>query len=150
MDSPGRSRPGHARRGHGMSPGHQATTSARSGAPAWIAEGRPTGLARLRDPRFLLSSARRAGRSSLMLARMPAAAAGMLPGFLIVGGQRCGTTSMTRALSEHPAIFGAAMHLEVHYFDGAYNRGLAWYRSHFPLRASARLATRAAGRARWP
>jgi hypothetical protein len=69
----------------------------------------------------------------------------MLPGFLIVGGQRCGTTSMTRALSEHPAVFGAAMHLEVHYFDGAYDRGLAWYRSHFPLRASARLATRAAG-----
>jgi hypothetical protein len=60
-----------------MSPGHQATTSARSGAPAGIAEIRPTGLARLRDPRFLLSSARRAGRSSLM----PAAAAGMLPGW---------------------------------------------------------------------
>jgi len=124
-----------------MSPGHQATTS----APAGIAEVRRTGLARLRDPGFLLSSARRAGRSSLMLARMPAAAAGMLPGFLIVGGQRCGTTSMTRALREHPSVFGAAMHLEVHYFDGAYDRGLAWYRSHFPLRASARLATRAAG-----
>jgi predicted acetyltransferase len=65
-----------------------------------------------------------------MLARMPAAAAGMLPGFLIVDGQRCGTTSMTRALREHPSVSGAAMHLEVHYFGGAYDRGLAWYRSH--------------------
>jgi hypothetical protein len=127
-----------------MSPGHQATAGARSGAPDGITEVRPTGLVRLRDPRFLLSSARRAGRLSLLLARMPAAGAGMLPGFLIVGGQRCGTTSMTRALSEHPAVF-AALRREVHYFDGAYDRGIAWYRSHFPLRAFARLATWSAG-----
>jgi hypothetical protein len=78
---------------------------------------------------------------------MPAGGARMLPDFLIVGGQRCGTTSMTRALSRHPAVFGAALDLEVHYFDQEYDRGLAWYRSHFPLRAHARLAARAAGAA---
>jgi hypothetical protein len=32
----------------------------------------------------------------------------------------------------------------VHYFDGQYDRGLAWYRCHFPARARARLAARAA------
>ncbi len=69
----------------------------------------------------------------------------MQPGFLIVGAQRCGTTSMTRALSEHPAVFSAALRLEVHYFDSGYDRGLAWYRSHFPLRARAWLTARAAG-----
>jgi hypothetical protein len=115
--------------------------------PGVITTVRPAGLGRLRDPRFLLLSARRAGRSSLMAARMPVGGAGMLPGFLIVGGQRCGTTSMTRALSHHPAVFGAALQLEVHYFDQGYDRGLTWYRSHFPLRAHARLAARTAGAA---
>ena len=130
-----------------MSSSRQAAVGSRSGGLASSTKVGPTRLVRLRDPRFLLSSARRAGRTSLVAARMPANAAGMLPGLLIVGGQRCGTTSMTRVLSQHPALFNAAMHLEVHYFDSAYGRGLAWYRSHFPLRASARLAARAAGAA---
>jgi Sulfotransferase domain len=104
-------------------------------------------LACLRDPRFLLFSAKRAGRSSLVTVRMLTRGARMLPGFLIVGGQRCGTTSMARALSQHPAMFSTALHQEVHYFDQGYGRGLAWYRSHFPLRARAQLAARAAGAA---
>ncbi len=61
----------------------------------------------------------------------------MLPGFLIVGAQRCGTTSMYRALSEHPAVRKAVLHKGVHYFDMNYDHGLAWYRAHFPLRAGA-------------
>jgi hypothetical protein len=69
----------------------------------------------------------------------------MLPGFLIVGAQRCGTTSMSRTLSAHPAVFSPVMQGEVHYFDVAYRRGIAWYRSHFPLVARARLAARGAG-----
>ena len=32
---------------------------------------------------------------------------------------------MSRALSEHPAVFGAVLHQEVHYFDTGYARGLA-------------------------
>jgi Sulfotransferase domain len=77
-----------------------------------------------------------------MAARRLTGEAGMLPGFLIVGGQRCGTVSMSRVLSQHPAVFGSVLHQEVHYFDTGYARGLAWYRSHFPLRARARMATR--------
>jgi hypothetical protein len=69
----------------------------------------------------------------------------MLPGVLIVGAQRCGTTSMYRTLSQHPAVLKAVLHKGVHYFDMNYDRGLGWYRAHFPLRVSARRAARAAG-----
>ncbi len=101
--------------------------------------------ARLSRRRAALVTARQAGRSSLVSARRVAGGQGMLPGFLIVGAQRCGTTSMVRALSRHPAVFSAAQYLEVHYFDIGYDRGLAWYRSHFPHPARARLAARSAG-----
>ena len=69
----------------------------------------------------------------------------MLPGVLIVGAQRCGTTSMFRTLSQHPAVLKAVLHKGVHYFDMNYDRGICWYRAHFPLRARARRAARAAG-----
>ena len=130
-----------------MSPDCQSTAVAWSGDGTPITQARPARPPRLRDPRFLLSSGKQAWRSSLVTTRTLCGGAGMLPGFLIVGAQRCGTTSMTRALSEHPAVFSAALRLEVHYFDSGYDRGLAWYRSHFPLRARAWLAARAAGAA---
>jgi Sulfotransferase domain len=66
----------------------------------------------------------------------------MLPAFLIVGAQRCGTTSMYRTLSQHPAVAKAVWHKGVHYFDTDYARGPAWYQAHFPLRARARRAVR--------
>jgi Sulfotransferase domain len=59
-----------------------------------------------------------------------------LPNLLIAGGQRCGTTSMYRALAQHPAAFKPILHKGVHYFDMNYARGPAWYRSHFPLQTS--------------
>jgi hypothetical protein len=68
------------------------------------------------------------------------APARMLPSFLICGGQRCGTTSLYRALAAHPVVLKAVLHKGVHYFDTAYHRGLGWYRGHFPLlRAAARV-----------
>lgn len=69
----------------------------------------------------------------------------MLPGFLIVGAQRCGTTSMYRTLSQHPAVLRAVLHKGVHYFDTGYDHGLAWYQGHFPLQARAALVRRATG-----
>jgi hypothetical protein len=69
----------------------------------------------------------------------------MLPGFLIVGAQRCGTTSMYRTLSQHPDVLKAVLHKGVHYFDMNYDRGMGWYRAHFPLRAAARRPGLAAG-----
>jgi Sulfotransferase domain len=65
------------------------------------------------------------------------APARMLPSFLICGGQRCGTTSLYRALAAHPAVLKAVLHKGVHYFDTSYHRGMAWYRGHFPLRRTA-------------
>jgi hypothetical protein len=59
----------------------------------------------------------------------------MLPGFLIAGAQRCGTTSLYRALSAHPLIVKAPRHKGIHYFDMNYERSLAWYQAHFTRRA---------------
>jgi hypothetical protein len=58
----------------------------------------------------------------------------MMPDFIIIGGHRCGTTSLHHYLSEHPRIVMACTK-EVHFYDVWYDRGLDWYRSHFPLRA---------------
>ncbi|MFB9184480.1 sulfotransferase [Dactylosporangium sucinum] len=65
------------------------------------------------------------------------AARRILPSFLICGGQRCGTTSLYRALAAHPAVIKAVLHKGVHYFDVGYHHGLRWYRGHFPLRRRA-------------
>lgn len=61
----------------------------------------------------------------------------MLPAFLIVGAQRCGTTSMFRALTGHPAVLPPFLRKGVHYFDTGYDPALSWYRAHFPLRLTA-------------
>ncbi|GAA2861808.1 hypothetical protein GCM10010517_20630 [Streptosporangium fragile] len=61
----------------------------------------------------------------------------VLPAFLIIGAQRSGTTSLYRALAQHPLILKPVLRKGVHYFDLAYDRGLPWYRAHFPLRPTA-------------
>jgi hypothetical protein len=70
------------------------------------------------------------------------APARLLPSFLICGGQRCGTTSLYRALAQHPAVIKAVLHKGVHYFDVSYDRGMRWYRGHFPMRRTAERASR--------
>lgn len=93
----------------------------------------------------LVRSVRRLTHSTVINFGLPTYWARSLPSFLIVGAQRCGTTSLTRTLSTHPAVFGPLVHREVHYFDCAYTRGIAWYRSNFPLTVRGRMAARAAG-----
>ncbi|HYN97178.1 MAG TPA: sulfotransferase [Pilimelia sp.] len=56
----------------------------------------------------------------------------LAPAFLIVGAQRCGTTSLFKTLSQHPAVLPAVYHKGVHYFDMSYDRGMDWYLGHFP------------------
>jgi hypothetical protein len=65
----------------------------------------------------------------------------MTPSFLICGGQRCGTTSLYRALAEHPVVLKAVLHKGVHYFDTSYDRGMPWYKAHFPMKSSAEKIT---------
>lgn len=56
----------------------------------------------------------------------------MLPQWLVVGAQRCGTSSLYEYLVHHPQVCRAAKE-EVHYFDNNYHRGLSWYRGNFAL-----------------
>ncbi|UBU12419.1 sulfotransferase family protein [Nonomuraea gerenzanensis] len=81
--------------------------------------------------RSVLSLSRATGRFT--------SGARVLPSFLITGAQRCGTTSLYRALAQHPLLLKPVLHKGVHYFDVAYWRGPAWYQAHFPLRVGAAL-----------
>jgi Sulfotransferase domain len=69
----------------------------------------------------------------------------MTPSVLIVGAQRCGTTSMFKALRQHPAVLAPALNKGIHYFDKRYGRGMGWYRRHFPLELTAGLVARRTG-----
>ncbi|HEY2129198.1 MAG TPA: sulfotransferase [Streptosporangiaceae bacterium] len=95
------------------------------------------------DSSSLSPQAKRAVHSVSVTAGRLTHRARMLPGFLIVGAQRCGTTSMYRTLSQHPAVLKSPLHKGVHFFDTSYDRGLPWYQGHFPLRSRAARAARA-------
>ena len=70
------------------------------------------------------------------------ASARMTPSFLIVGAQRCGTTSLFRVLSEHPDAVRPTMSKGIGYFDLNYAKGQRWYRAHFPIEAFAQRRTK--------
>lgn len=53
------------------------------------------------------------------------------PDFVIAGVQKCGTTSLFRAMRRHPA-FKPPSAKELHYFDRFYERGPSWYAEQFP------------------
>jgi hypothetical protein len=65
--------------------------------------------------------------------------AGVLPNLIIIGAQKCGTTSLHHYLGLHPEI-GMSRQKELHYFSGRHNwsRGEAWYRSWFDPAKSVR------------
>jgi len=73
-------------------------------------------------------------------ARMSEATAGwrMEPAFILIGAQRCGTTSLFRALTAHPQVMPPTFRKGVNYFDLNYYRGARWYRAHFPVAGIAR------------
>jgi hypothetical protein len=58
----------------------------------------------------------------------------LLPSFIIMGGQRCGTNSLYEYLAKHPLVGRALPGQEVHFFDLNFDKGFEWYRGHFPLR----------------
>jgi len=58
------------------------------------------------------------------------------PDFVIVGAQRCGTTSLFRALNQHPAMMANVINAKgIHYFDTSYHQTDEWYLAHFPTTA---------------
>ncbi len=71
-------------------------------------------------------------KSGLKLHGVPAAQERTAPDFIIIGAQRCGSTSLYRYVIKHPGI-APAVRKEIHFFDRHYRKGLAWYRAQFPL-----------------
>jgi len=64
-----------------------------------------------------------------------------LPDFLIIGAQKCGTTSLHSYLCQHPRLFASPIKKELFFFDGSryrksdsFAKGERWYRAHFPRR----------------
>jgi hypothetical protein len=55
----------------------------------------------------------------------------VLPDYVIIGAQRCGTTSLHNYLMQHPNVV-SSYKKEIKFFDSNYGRGERWYRSHFP------------------
>ena len=54
------------------------------------------------------------------------------PRFMLIGAGKCGTTSLEKYITQHPAVEPTVVK-ELHYFDYMYDHGHDWYRSHFPL-----------------
>lgn len=76
--------------------------------------------------RVLMSTRWKSRRSTSRLRRYP--------DFIVIGGQRTGTTSLFHSLAEHPRLT-PSFRKEVHYFDIHYvNHDQNWYRANFPLR----------------
>lgn len=54
-----------------------------------------------------------------------------LPDFIVIGGQKCGSTSLYKYLVEHTNIAPASTK-GASYFAHNFAKGQSWYRSHFP------------------
>lgn len=52
------------------------------------------------------------------------------PDFIIIGAQKCGTTSLYQYLIQHPQVVPASQK-EVHFFDLNFAQGVDWYRQQF-------------------
>lgn len=64
----------------------------------------------------------------------------MLPDFYIIGGQKCGTTSLYVYLTQHPLI-KAPIAKDIRFFDKYFNKGINWYRSYFPFKTQKKFLT---------
>ncbi|MEG4440824.1 tetratricopeptide repeat protein [Microcoleus sp. AT9_B5] len=54
-----------------------------------------------------------------------------VPNFIIIGSQRCGTTSLYTYLAQHPQIL-TPIKKEMDFFSWHFDRGIDWYLAHFP------------------
>jgi hypothetical protein len=82
-----------------------------------------------------------AGRRAYVVLGEATAGMRLLPSFIMIGVQRCGTTSLFRTLLEHPQVRRATFRKGVNYFDLNYYRGMRWYQGHFPVAEIARRQT---------
>ena len=57
---------------------------------------------------------------------------GILPNLIIIGAQKCGTTSLHYYLSLHPQIYmSKEKELDFFVFSSRWKKGVEWYKSHF-------------------
>ncbi|MBE9097328.1 tetratricopeptide repeat-containing sulfotransferase family protein [Tychonema sp. LEGE 07203] len=54
-----------------------------------------------------------------------------VPNFIIIGSQRCGTTSLYTYLAQHPQVL-TPIKKEMDFFSWHFYRGFDWYLAHFP------------------
>lgn len=57
-----------------------------------------------------------------------------LPDYIVIGGQKCGTTSLHDYIKRHPNIV-PPFKKDSSFFDANYFRGFPWYQAHFPLQS---------------
>jgi hypothetical protein len=74
--------------------------------------------------------AKKAINKTMLFGRYLTSSYRTLPGFMIIGVQKGGTTSLYHYLSAHPQI-KLSFYKETHFFNSNYDRGLAWYKSFF-------------------
>jgi Sulfotransferase domain len=79
----------------------------------------------------ILKTAKTCTRVSLKFYRVMTNYIRLMPDFLIIGGQRCGTTSFYYYLTEHPSIISASTK-ETNFFIKNFGKGPSWYRAQFP------------------
>lgn len=90
-------------------------------------------------------SLRQAGRTASLAVGRVTAGIRSEPDFIMVGAQRCGTTSLFRALMSHPQVARPTAYKGVNYFDLNYFRGWDWYLAHFPVARTLACKTRGSG-----
>jgi hypothetical protein len=79
------------------------------------------------------------------LYRVMTSPARLLPDFIIIGGQKCGTTSLYNYLAEHPSVVPARNKETRFFHTRRYERGELLYRSSFPTEARKRRAEKDGG-----
>jgi hypothetical protein len=89
---------------------------------------------------------KQACRHAYALAGAATAPLRLEPGFIVIGAQRCGTTSLFRMLAAHPQVVRPTFLKGINYFDLNYRRGMRWYRGHFPIAGTARIKVERYGR----
>ena len=56
----------------------------------------------------------------------------VLPSFIGIGAERCGSTWLHLLLKQHPQVYMPEKRKELQFFDKNYHKGLKWYGSFFP------------------
>lgn len=98
-----------------------------------MADSTPVGYAERWRQRILTRS-RRASQHLAFAPRRATSGFRPLPDFVIIGAGKSGTTSLFEYVMEHPLVRRPATK-EVRYFSNRHDRGLGWYRAHFPTRS---------------